>query len=182
MKVIGDQLSVISPGRKAASHQLSVISQPLITAHRSLITGPRGFTLTELMVVCAIIAVLAGILVGAAGYVQRKALRSQAETEIKTMELVLERFKLDNGFFPACASTNDGRSSNIFNAVTNYMAFTPKQLSGARIIDPFGNEYYYLSPGLNNKITFDLWSAGSDGYTSNQITDATVDDIANWRQ
>ena len=41
--------------------------------------------------------------------------------------------------------------------------------------DPWGNEYLYLYPGVNNKDSFDLSSYGSDGVESE-------DDIVNWEK
>lgn len=44
------------------------------------------------------------------------------------------------------------------------------------MIDPWGTPYQYLSPGLHNELTYDLWSNGPDKLTG------TVDDIGNWQQ
>lgn len=41
-------------------------------------------------------------------------------------------------------------------------------------LDPWGNEYRYIAPGIVNPSAFDVWSAGPDG----QI--GTADDIGNW--
>ena len=37
----------------------------------------------------------------------------------------------------------------------------------ARVVDPFGNDYGYNSPGANNP-TFDLWSVADDSSGTNQ--------------
>ncbi len=42
------------------------------------------------------------------------------------------------------------------------------------LIDPWGTPYQYISPGIHNELTYDLWSNGPDTLTG------TVDDIGNW--
>lgn len=40
-------------------------------------------------------------------------------------------------------------------------------------LDPWGNEYYYKYPGEHNTDSYDIWSMGPDGLSSE-------DDIGNW--
>ncbi|NDV63396.1 hypothetical protein G0Q06_13100 [Puniceicoccales bacterium CK1056] len=40
-------------------------------------------------------------------------------------------------------------------------------------LDPWGNRYQYVSPGIHNPNSYDLWSLGPDGVPSD-------DDIGNW--
>src|SRR5438093_1573360 len=58
-----------------------------------------AFTLIELIVVIAIIVILAGLVLSTVGYVQKKAARSRAETEIAAMSAACESYKADNGDF-----------------------------------------------------------------------------------
>src|SRR5579859_4480662 len=67
----------------------------------SLNSSPAGFTLIELLTVLIIIAILAGLIVGAAKYALTKAGTSQAKTEVASMEGALESYKNDNGVYPA---------------------------------------------------------------------------------
>ena len=60
-----------------------------------------AFTLIELLTVMAVIAILAGMILGTAGYVQKKAARDRARTEIAAMEVALESYRVDNGWYPA---------------------------------------------------------------------------------
>ncbi|MGZ4986342.1 MAG: type II secretion system protein, partial [Chthoniobacterales bacterium] len=60
----------------------------------------RAFTLIELLVVMAIIIILAGLILGTSGYVQKKGARSRAEAEIAAMSAALESYKADNGIYP----------------------------------------------------------------------------------
>src|SRR5947209_17288448 len=59
-----------------------------------------AFTIIELLVVIALIIVLAGLVFSTIGYVQSKAARSRAETEIAAMSAALENYKSDNGIYP----------------------------------------------------------------------------------
>ena len=148
---------------------------------------PHGFTLIELLVVITVIAILAGLVLQTAGYVQKKAARSRAEAEIAALSAALESYKADMGDYPAGTNTNvstgannflraalapDGTNSlNTLNKV--YFEFskgmgTNTTLSkniDQNVLDPFGNRYGYQYPGNTNRSGsnfFDLWStAGS---------------------
>lgn len=150
-----------------------------------------AFTLIELLVVIALIIILAGLTLSTVGYVQSKGARSRAETEIAAISAALESYKADNGIYPACPSPTPGAhalyqalsgdgndaigGSNPSTGVaassgTSYMSLKKNMLkpnppdNSTRIIDPFGNDYGYNSPGANNP-TFDLWSTAN---SSNQ--------------
>src|SRR5947207_13514494 len=65
-----------------------------------------AFTIIELLVVIAIIIILAGLILGTVGYVQKKGARSRAEAEIAAISAALESYKADNGIYPADSDTN----------------------------------------------------------------------------
>ena len=67
----------------------------------------RAFTIIELLVVMAIIIVLAGLILGTSGYVQKKGARSRAEAEIAAMSAALESYKADNGVYPRSAGVTE---------------------------------------------------------------------------
>jgi general secretion pathway protein G len=60
----------------------------------------NAFTIIELLVVIALIIILAGLILSTVGYVQNKAARSRAETEIAAISAALENYKADNGIYP----------------------------------------------------------------------------------
>lgn len=77
------------------------------------ITPPRpyfsrsGFTLIELLTVMAIIVILAGLILGTAGYANRKAASSRAQAEIKAIEGAVNSYLVDNGTVPREQASTD---------------------------------------------------------------------------
>jgi type II secretion system protein G len=129
-----------------------------------------AFTLIELLVVITIIAVLASLVLGAGGAVQKKAARSRTEAEIAAIGAALERFKADNGDYPSNSLTNLSAClvTNLMatNGSKGYFEFRNKSIdSSTNYLDAFGNSYNYIytngSPnnGTNN---YDLWSTAGD--------------------
>jgi prepilin-type N-terminal cleavage/methylation domain-containing protein len=135
-----------------------------------------GFTILELIIVIAIIAILAGLILSTAGYVQKKGASSRAETEIAALTVALENFKADNGDYPHGTNVNGANppSSNTFLLTslmpTNgkvYFEFNKSMTNASNVVDPFGENYGYQYPGDANRSGtnfFDLFSrcASSD--------------------
>ena len=65
-----------------------------------------AFTLIELLTVMAIIIILAGLILGTAGYAQGKAARSRAQGEIKGLETAIGSYQVDNGTYPRDTTSN----------------------------------------------------------------------------
>jgi general secretion pathway protein G len=138
-----------------------------------------AFTLLELLVVIAIIAILAGLILSAAGSIQKKAARSRAEAEISALSAALESYKADNGDYPA--GTNAAGATNGVNLLTNLMPASGKVYfeaskgitnSAGYLTDPFGTTYGYQYPGAaTNSGTnfFDLWSTAGSTNTNAYI-------------
>lgn len=132
-----------------------------------------GFTLIELLIVITIIAVLAALVVSAAGIVQKKAARSRTEAELAAIGAALESFKSDNGDYPINDQSNNSACllTNLMPATGKvYYEFKSKWTNANGPIDPFGYTYCYIytngSPnnGTNN---FDLWSTAGGAANSN---------------
>jgi len=66
----------------------------------------RAFSLIELIVVITVIVILIGLVLSTVGYVQKKAARSRAETEIAAIAAACESYKADNGVYPFNLDTN----------------------------------------------------------------------------
>lgn len=154
-----------------------------------------AFTLVELMIVVAVIGVIAGIVLAAAGGVQKKAARDQTRTEIKSLMVGLERFRSDFGYYP----TNDGSPSTLglYTNLTNYTTFKTNQVTNNQILDPYGYPYWYrLVPagqasgsGATSMMDFtpEIWSVGANGRsgltnrTPNPNDSFNRDDITSWQ-
>ena len=134
----------------------------------------RGFTLIEVMVVVVILGILAGLVVPKLLDRPEEARRTKAVLQIKSIEEALALYKLDNGTFPATnqglealvEKPEKGRIPNKYRE-GGYLDKIPQ--------DPWGNDYVYLSPGLNGD--YDLISYGADGESGGEGNDA---DIKSW--
>ena len=159
--------------------------------------APHGFTLIELLVVITIIAILAGLVLQTAGYVQKKAARSRAEAEIAALSAALESYKADMGDYPAGTNgtPNTTTSTGVNNAFLRaalapstgkvYFEFSKGMGTNANIsetnqaiLDPFGEGYGYYytnsSAGANAGIKsgtnfYDLWSRAGTTNTNQWI-------------
>ena len=135
-----------------------------------------GFTLIEIMVVVVIISVLIGLVApNILGRVD-EARVTAAQTDIATIEQALEMYKLDNHNYP----TTDQGLQALVQAPTS--SPIPKKwnptgyLKKSKLpLDPWGNEYQFLSPGSAG--AFDLYSLGADGREGGEGYDS---DIGNW--
>jgi general secretion pathway protein G len=141
-------------------------------------TRSGGFTLIEIMAVVLIIGMLSGI-VGFAVFQQvDKARVVTARAQIDRLESSLELYNMDNGRFP---NTDQGLEAlvNRPTSAPEPMNYQPGgYLKGGQLpLDPWGNEFQYESPGINNADSFDLWSFGADGAPGGEDNDA---DIGNW--
>jgi len=79
-----------------------------------------AFTLIELLVVIAIIIVLAGLILAASSYVQKKGARSRAEAEIAAISAALENYKADNGAYPTDPSKTESLDPAASINLTSY--------------------------------------------------------------
>lgn len=153
-------------------------------------TARQGFTLIELLVVIVIIAILAGLILSTAGFVQRKGATARAETEIAALSAALESYKAEYGAYPSntVAGTNGAnvlfRALSISNATLNPLGkifFEPSKsmLASANyladnnmFVDPFGSPYQYRSDSAatnNGSNFFDLWSTAGTTNTNQWI-------------
>jgi general secretion pathway protein G len=130
----------------------------------------RGFTLIELMLIVALLAVLAAIALPAYQDYRERIRIAQAVMDIKTLDTVLQNYRMDRNQLPDDLG--------------------PVGWSGR--MDPWGRAYQYTNLlGVNgngqarkNKnlvpinTDFDLWSMGPDGASVGPLTArASRDDI-----
>ena len=149
-----------------------------------------GFTLIELLVVITVIAILAGLVLQTAGYVQKKSARSRAEAEIAALSAALESYKADMGDYPAgtnglsTGTVTPGTSNAFLRAALApstgkvYFEFSKRMGTNSNmsetnqsILDPFGEGYGYQYPGdatRSGTNFYDLWSRGGGAANTNQ--------------
>ena len=134
-------------------------------------TAQRGFTLIEVMVVVVILGILAAFIVPRLMDRPDAARVAKAKSDIGAIESALNLYRLDNHRYPG---TDDG-----LEALVERPANAPAWKEGGYLdklpIDPWGNPYQYLSPGVHG--TIDIFSYGADGAEGGDGANA---DVGNW--
>lgn len=120
----------------------------------------RGFTLIEMVVVLAIIGTLA-LLVGPAVFRNLgDANVIAARSQIETLTVALDAYRLDTGRFP---TTAEGLAALRARPDSIAAGWRGPYLRKAVPKDPWGRPYTYLSPGIANPDSYDLYTLGRDG-------------------
>lgn len=143
---------------------------------KKIIRQSGGFTLIELMVVIVILGILAGLIVPRIMSRPGEAKQMKAKIQIQSLETALKLYKLDNGNYP---STEQGLLALVEPPETGAIPKNWKTggyLEKGRVPkDPWGNEFIYLSPGVNGE--YDIISYGADGVPDGEEENK---DINNW--
>ena len=132
-------------------------------------TRPSGFTLIELIVVIALVAVLAAVvapnLLGKASDANRKS----AGIQLEKIANIVELYRLETGRYPETLEDliNQPQGVERWNG-----PYVRKQ---SQLNDPWGNPLVIQRPGQNGP--FDIISFGSDGQPGGEGDDA---DINSW--
>ncbi|MFH1421446.1 MAG: type II secretion system protein [Planctomycetota bacterium] len=166
----------------------------------------KGFTLVELLIVVAIIAVLASLVVVSIGLAGQRARVAQAKTQIKNLEIALSNYYNDVGYYPFGDTENDLGITNVVEALsgkprsegggggpnTPYWEFKEKELDANKaLLDPWKKPWRYISAtnesgvtkqGVHNEYSFDIYSCGPNGIDEAGENDRSSgkDDINNW--
>jgi general secretion pathway protein G len=126
-----------------------------------------GFTLIEIMVVVFILGLLVTLVAPKIIGRTDEARRTKAAVDIKGIEEALNLFKLDNGFYP---NTSEGLQS-LVQRPGNAKNWNPDGYLDHVPVDPWGNDYVYLSDGTNVVIK----SYGADGQDGGEGKNADID-------
>ena len=134
--------------------------------------GQGGFTLVEILVVIAIIALIVS-LVGprVLNYLGESKVKA-AKIQIQGFSSALDWFIIDTGSYP---TTSEGVVA-LIRSPGNIPSWNgPYLKSGSVPDDPWGKPYVYRSPGEHG--AYDIMSYGSD---SNEGGTGTAADITSW--
>lgn len=132
----------------------------------------RGFTLIELMIVVVILGILATTIMPKILSAPDKAKVKKAMIDMRNIQTALMLFKTENGRFP---TTAEGLQALVTNP-GGLPDYDPDGYLEKVPLDPWKNNYIYISPGVNSK-DFDLVSYGKDGEHGGTGYDA---DIESW--
>lgn len=161
----------------------------------------RGFTLTELLIVMAILVLLVSLIGPRLLGSKQKADINAVKTQIGMFQSALERFAVDMNRFPSSEeglaalvsrpsdsggssseSSSDSGSSDSGSSDSDSAgsgsgdAWDGPYIKTEKLpADPWGKPYSYEFPPTHNKINVpDIWSFGPDGQEN------TDDDIVSW--
>ncbi len=127
-------------------------------ANEARVKSQAGYTLTEMLVVIAIIGLIAAVLTPSLmGQLGRSRVKA-AELQLETVSAAVEAFHADVGRYP----TQDEGLKPLVTAPADAEAWTGPYLKGAKgILDPWGRPILY-QPGDDDH-DFVVMSYGADG-------------------
>ncbi len=126
-----------------------------------------AFTLVEMLLVLVILATLAAIVIPKMAGRSQQAKVTAAQSDISSIEMALDSFEVDNGYYPK--TLND-----LNDAPANSPGWKGPYLKKGVPPDPWGNNYVYDNPGKHGNSGYDLMSSGPDGRAG------TDDDLTSW--
>ncbi|WP_205470627.1 type II secretion system major pseudopilin GspG [Breoghania sp. L-A4] len=132
----------------------------------------RGFSLLEVLVVLAIIALVASVIGPRAISFFSRAKSKTASLQILEIENALELYFLDTGRYPA---ENTGLAALVEAPPAETRWNGPYLKKSSALTDPWGRPYRYRYPGQFSE--FDLYTLGRDGSDGGSGEDT---DITNW--
>jgi len=131
----------------------------------------RGFTIIELLIVMAVIAILVGIAVPSFRAIQNEAWKSRATGDVKVIKIALETYYMKHSSFPA--------SSPVGNYQAAFLAESPPLIE-ANLYDPFGataTTMYAYDLSASGKY-YIAYSVGVGGNGSASVSDQGIISIA----
>ena len=131
----------------------------------------KGFTLVEILVVIAIIALIGSFalptITKRLGFAKKNLVRSK----MTLIEGALDQFMLDCGRYPM--------EEEAIEALIEAPADLEEKWAGpylkrSQVVDPWGNDYMYFAEGVVNIGSYDLMSYGADGVEGGEGDDEDV--------
>jgi general secretion pathway protein G len=153
--------------------KINISPAPRVSSTRP---GEGGFSLLELMVVVVIMSILALVIMPRIIDRPDQARVARVKSDLAVLSGALKLYKLDNFRYP---TTEQGLRALIDPPTT---APVPQNYAQNGYIDrlpvdPWGNEYQYLQPGVHDEI--DIFTLGADGVSGGSGMDA---DIGSWSE
>lgn len=129
----------------------------------------RGFTLLEMMVVLAIIAIILGGAVRVLKGVIDSAREDRVRSDYVTLEAALLKYQISSGTLP---TSEQGLEALVSRPTTAPVPRRWTQIADAVPLDPWYHPYRYRFPGSRNPRRFEILCSGPDGLPG------TEDDIS----
>ncbi|HPN87857.1 MAG TPA: prepilin-type N-terminal cleavage/methylation domain-containing protein [Candidatus Omnitrophota bacterium] len=125
----------------------------------------QGFTILEILVVLAVLAILIGIAVPRIKGMQEQANITKAKSELKTIQLAVESYRMNHGSYPEKSGDNCTKLTE-----TLLIKESPQIVPGI-MYDPFGatvtSEYFYMI-----SVDTNYYVIGSLGTSGKKVEDA----------
>jgi general secretion pathway protein G len=141
----------------------------MLKTNNKLAQRRSAFTLVEMLLVLVILATLAAIVIPKMAGRSEQAKVTAAQSQISSLEMALDAFEVDNGYYPKTGGLDD-----LNTQPPNTPNWKGPYLKKGVPLDPWGNAYTYEYPGKHNVNGYDIMSMGPDGRAG------TDDDITNW--
>ena len=122
----------------------------------------RGFTIIEIMAVAAVIALLAGILLGLSHYVNLRSNNMRTKSEIAALSIAIEMFRADSGVYPTSSVIRI--DTNLFGEI--FAQVTNSALLYSQIVSSSSHRQYFKPTSKQWTNTF-VWSDCACTYTNN---------------
>ena len=133
--------------------------------------GPRnarGFTLLEIVIVIALIALVMAGVAATVNNQRQKATYGLARTQISSLAGMVESYAIDNGHAP-------DRLEDLIQKPANARNWNGPYAKEKDLKDPWNNAFVYQKPGQHGE--YDLTSLGNDGKSGGE---KFAKDINNW--
>ena len=150
-----------------------IIRHSIRRSRRGRHLAERGFTLLEILVVLLIVALIAAVVVGPDIFkVFGTAKSSAAQVQIERIGSALDLYRLEVGRYP---NDTEGLESLIEQPSGVERWNGPYLKKSESLIDPWGNQFVYRSPGEHG--SYDLYSRGADNADGGDGEDS---DVTSW--
>ncbi len=143
----------------------------------------KGFTLIELIIALAIVAIVFGAIIGSSSAIQRQAKDAQRKSDLSKIQTALQQFYADHSYYPAaCGTALCGSSIKSVDGTKTYLNSIPTDPTGVAYFyqpqvsistttvcstNPNTCQYYYLCAKLDGTTTGTCAASGTYNYQIN---------------